>query len=122
MDSKAPDPLEAELEPVLTGLGMALVELTVSKHKGGAAVRAVVCRLGTDVSLEDCAKAHRAIMPRIELALGQDVAVEVSSPGIDRKLKHAGEFRHFTGRAVACYRTDISDWTTGILEEAGETG
>ncbi|MDR2444922.1 MAG: ribosome assembly cofactor RimP [Spirochaetaceae bacterium] len=74
------------------------------------------------VSIDDCALVHRAILPRLELAFpGQDIYIEVSSPGIERRIKDGAEFVHYIGRPVSCYRTDISDWTSGILIGADDT-
>jgi ribosome maturation factor RimP len=88
-------------------------------------VRITVFKPGRDgiVGVDDCAKVHRAVMPRLELAFpGADVYLEVLSPGIDRLIKDAGEFFYYTGRGVRCYRTDISDWTGGILVSADDKG
>ncbi|MDR2490715.1 MAG: ribosome assembly cofactor RimP [Spirochaetaceae bacterium] len=122
-NTKEPDPLYGSIEPVVRGLGMALVELTVSRHRGSVTIRVIVTRTGAEAAtgLTDCAGASRAIVPVIELALNNgDFFLEVSSPGIDRIIKHAGEFRWFTGRILSCYRTDISAWTSGVLESAGD--
>ncbi|GHV81466.1 ribosome maturation factor RimP [Spirochaetia bacterium] len=101
---------------------MALVEFTVSRHKGSTQVRAVVYKGGA-VGVGDCSKAHHAILPRLELAFpGEDLYVEVSSPGIDRLIKDGAEFAHYVGRGIRCYRTDISDWTGGILLAADTEG
>jgi len=89
---------------------------------GGAQVRAVVYR-DEVTGIEDCSRVHRTIMPRLELAFpGQDVYLEVSSPGINRLIKDGNEFIYFIGRGVMCYRTDISDWTAGILLSADDKG
>jgi len=108
------------METVLKGLGFSLIELSVSRHRGSVQIRAVIYNkkgIGTD----DCSKVHRAVMPRLELAFeGQDVYLEVSSPGIDRLLKDADEFACFLGRGVRCYRTDITEWTKGLLESVNE--
>jgi ribosome maturation factor RimP len=110
------------LETVVKGLGFCLVELTVSRHRGSVQIRAVIYS-GNSIGTDDCSKVHRAVMPRLELAFeGQDIYLEVSSPGIDRLIKNGAEFANYTGRGVRCYRTDISDWTAGILESAGEEG
>ncbi|MDR0409045.1 MAG: ribosome assembly cofactor RimP [Spirochaetaceae bacterium] len=116
-----PDQLFDSIELVIKGLGMSLVELSVSRQKGEVQTRAIVYKDGA-VSIDDCARVHRAILPRLELAFPkQDLRVEVSSPGIERKIKDGAEFTHYVGRPVACYRTDISDWTSGILMNAGDT-
>ena len=116
------DSLRRMLEEVLDGQQFKLIELTVSRHKGSVQVRAVIYN-GKSISIDDCSKVHRAILPRLELAFPQqDIYLEVSSPGIDRLIKDKDEFAHYTGRTVRCYRTDISDWTAGILLSAGEEG
>jgi len=110
------------LDAVLNGLGLRLVELTVSRHRASVQIRAVIYN-GSSVGTDDCSKAHRAITPRLELAFpGQDIYLEVSSPGINRRIKDGAEFACYINRGVRCYRTDISDWTAGILEAAGEKG
>jgi ribosome maturation factor RimP len=115
---RAADPVVDSIEPVIRGLGLSLVELTVSRHKGSTQVRLTVTRDGI-VGMEDCSRVHHAILPRLELALpGEDLYVEVSSPGIDRLIKDASELVHYRGRGIRFYRTDISDWTGGILLEA----
>jgi len=110
------------LEAVLNGLGLRLIELTVSRHRGSVRLRAVIYN-GYSIGTDDCAKAHRALMPKLDLAFpGQDIYLEVSSPGINRLIKDGAEFACYINRGVRCYRTDISDWTAGILESAGEKG
>jgi len=127
MESRKPDDvLFYSMEEVIRGMGMSLVELNVyhGKGRGGQApsvqVRAVVYKDGV-TGVEDCSRAHRAVLPRLELAFpGQDVYLEVSSPGIDRIIKDGSEFVHYIGRGVKCYCTDISDWIGGTLAAADE--
>ena len=114
------------LVPVIRGMGMNLIELSFFRGKGRSGkpgsvqIKAVVCREGT-MGLEDCSRVHRGILPRLELSFPeQDIYLEVSSPGIDRNIKDASEFAFYTGKAIKCFRTDISDWTAGILKTADE--
>lgn len=108
--------LRQSLEAVLEGLGFSLIELTVSRHRGSARVKAVIYN-GASIGTDDCSRAHRAILPRLELEFkDSDVYLEVSSPGIDRLIKDRFEFERYVGRTVRCYRTDITEWTTGVLE------
>jgi ribosome maturation factor RimP len=101
---------------------MSLVELNLFHRHGGVQIRAVVYRAG-NTGVEDCSRVHHALLPRLELAFpGKDIAVEVSSPGIDRLIKDGSEFVYYLGRGVKCYRTDISGWTRGILRSADEKG
>jgi ribosome maturation factor RimP len=105
---------------------MALVEATVSRHKGSTQIRVIFYKTGASkasghgaIGVNDCSRVHHAILPRLELAFpGEDLYLEVSSPGIDRLIKDGAEFVHYLGRGVRCYRTDISVWTAGILTAA----
>ena len=120
-DSKECDRfLHQSLDEVVRGMGMFLIKLTVfqgnaSRNSRNVSVKAVVYRDGI-TGIEDCSRVHRAILPRLELAFpGQDISLEVSSPGIDRIIKDGKELAFYIGRGVRFYRTDISDWTEGIL-------
>lgn len=115
------DPLFDLIKPVVQGLGMALVDVSVSRHKGSVQVRTVIYKAGT-VGVDDCSQVHRALLPRLELAFpGQDLAVEVSSPGIERVIKDGSELVYYIGRGIKCFRRDISDWSAGLLKAADET-
>jgi ribosome maturation factor RimP len=101
---------------------MSLVELTQSRHKNSVQIRVVVYKPGV-IGVSDCSRAHHALLPRLELAFpGLDIYAEVSSPGIDRVIRDGSELAHYIGRGIRCYRTDISDWTGGILQSADEKG
>ena len=125
------DPDEAlyeSLEPVIRGMGMSLLDLSVYRGKGRGGnpgtvqIKAVVYREGI-TGVEDCSRVHRGILPRLELTFPEkDIYLEVSSPGIDRIIKDGSEFAHYIGKGVKCYRTDISDWTAGVLCTADEKG
>jgi ribosome maturation factor RimP len=122
------EPVFDSLETVVRGLGMTLIEATVSEHRGSVQIRAAVDKGGPEgsvspVGTDDCSRVHRAILPRLELAFpGRDLYVEVSSPGTNRLIKDGAEFRFYLGRGIRCYRTDISDWTGGILLAADSGG
>ena len=127
-----------ELEPVISGLGFSIVELALyrSGRKSGktstgksAQIRVVITRkpavltregakpagIGTD----ELSKIHRAILPRLEIALeGADLYLEVSSPGTDRVIKEGAEFRHYEGKAIKCWRKD--NWERGVLRSSDE--
>ena len=141
---REPDPVFEALEPVIRGLGMSLVELVISRRRVGgvksgpskrrlsggkpkqsppwAQIRVVVYKAGP-VGLDDCAKVHEAILPRLALAFpGEGLEVEVSSPGIDRLIKDGSEFFHYIGRGIRCYRIDTLEWIGGVLQSAAPEG
>ena len=135
--------LRESLEKVVNGLGLVLLDLNVFRRKGSVQVRLTVYRGMEPVSINDCSRVHKAVMPRLELAFtgeepyyadrkgggngssrpaAPDLYLEVSSPGIDRLIKEGREFVHFTGQYFKCYRTDISDWTMGFLVSSDQEG
>ncbi|MDR0720349.1 MAG: ribosome assembly cofactor RimP [Treponema sp.] len=114
--------VQKSLEPIVSGLGLTLIEFSAFKKRGAVQIKAVVYKNGT-VGVDDCTKVYRAILPRLEMAFsGTELNIEVSSPGIERLIKDGNEFGCFTGRGLRCYRTDISDWTGGILLSSDEHG
>jgi len=62
------------------------------------------------VTIEDCVTITNAIMPRLESNKGipNTVRLQVSSPGIGRKLKHIKELQVFVGRGVIINTIDQS--------------
>ena len=128
------------LEPLVRGMGMDLIELTVSRIKPSekgkknhraagdtkaasrAQIRLVVYKRGI-IGINDCSRIHHAILPRLELALpNTELFVEVSSPGISRLIKDGSEFAYYIGSGVRCYRIEASDWVRGILTSATAEG
>ena len=120
--------LKKQMAALVQGLGMALIELDVFRAKARkgmlptAHIRAIVYKpgpLGTD----DCALAHRAMMPLLEQEFpGNELSVEVSTPGINRVVKDGAELAHYQGRGVRLWKTDLSDWLAGLLVSADEQG
>jgi len=126
--------LIGELEPIVSGLGFALIETSLyrsGKGNGKAQVRLVVgksCSSAVEkqgspgtpgssgIGTDELSQVHRAIVPRLELALeGRDLYLEVSSPGTDRLIKEGAEFRHYTGKNVKCWRVGADRWEHGLL-------
>ncbi len=82
-------------------LGFDLIEF----RRGGTARRPVLDvridrRDGAKVSIDDCAHVSRAIEPRLDASglVGETYVLEVSSPGVERPLRHAADWRRFAGR------------------------
>jgi len=124
--------LRESLETVVRGLGLALIELHVFQTKArkgsppnapmAVQIRAVVYKPGS-LGTDDCSRVHRAILPRLEQTFPEsEFSVEVSTPGINRVVKDGVELAHYRGRGVRLWRTDISDWSAGLLETADEYG
>ena len=93
--------LEALVEPVVTRMGYALVDVRCLGPSARPRVRITIDSPG-GITLDDCERVSR----RVEAALdadglvGDDYVLEVESPGLGRVLEREREFRHFAGRAV----------------------
>ncbi len=108
--------LEREIEELLKAINLDLLEFSVARRRGAVHVKAVIYS-PTGTGTDECAKAHRLMLPRVQMALGdQDPYIEVYSPGIDRVLRGEREWRAFTGRHVKYLLAGESEWRTGRLQ------
>ncbi|MDR1868281.1 MAG: ribosome assembly cofactor RimP [Treponema sp.] len=115
------DPMFDVLAVAVRNAGFNLIELKISRTKPQVQVQIMIHCAGV-VSINDCARVHRILIPQLELAFpGQDFSLEVSSPGIHRSIKDASEFRYYCGQGVRCYCSDTAEWIRGIIEGASET-
>ncbi len=92
-------------------LGLELFEL----RSGGTKNRPVLDvridrRDGEKVTVEDCARASRAIEARLDEAsyAGTRYVLEVSSPGVERPLRNAADWRRFVGRDAVVTNDSVS--------------
>ena len=104
------------VEPVLSGMGFALVDISVGRLKGSTRVNVVLYRK-EGVGVDDCAEVSRLLFPRLQTVPGlEDVSLEVSSPGIERTLRSPAEYAIFRGRGVRILAGDAAEWIGGIIE------
>ena len=114
-----------ECAALTSELGYVLVELReVPQHK---AVHVLVVISAKDASsqigVNDCAKIHRALLPRLEVLLETDnIYMEVTSPGMERNIKNAAEFALFLGREVRVWDKTVTDWVGGKIVSSDSEG
>ena len=105
--------IENGLENQVADLGFELVDLDWA----GSSVRPVL-RLRVDkydsvpgrgLTVEDCARISRELEPWLDSheSLSERYVLEVSSPGVDRPLKQAGDFNRFRGEQVVLQGHEI---------------
>jgi ribosome maturation factor RimP len=101
--------LQDVVEQTVTGLGYELVE--VERSSGGLLRVTIDLPWQKDaastpdgaprfVTVEDCEKVTRQLQYVLEVEAVDYRRLEVSSPGIDRPLKGAGDFERFVGEVV----------------------
>ena len=94
--------LEALIEQTVNGLGYELADLEISNR--GKMLRIFIEnsleKASVGITLEDCTRVTRQLQ-RVLPVEGIDFdRLEVSSPGLDRKLKKAADFRRFAGHQI----------------------
>ena len=119
----------ALLEPVVSGAGFDLEDLTVSAAGKRSVVRVLVDKDG-GVTLDDVADVSRLVSEALDAAdeqdptlLGTSYVLEVSSPGVDRPLVEPRHWRRNVGRLVAASLRDGStaDGRITAVDDAGVT-
>jgi len=127
MNGALEDLVASEIKP----LSLELFELKLGGSKGRPVLDVRVEREdGEKVTVDDCAAASRAIEAKLDAEDfgGRRYVLEVSSPGIERPLRNARDWRRFVGSTVvvtsnvpgdpAGRRTDEVE-IAGVEDDAG---
>ncbi len=95
------DELAKLLEPTVERLGYELVDLEVRLGGKGGLVRVFIDK-PDGIDLEDCEKVSRAVSAILDVEdpVPGNYNLEVSSPGLDRKLTKVEHFQRFEGQTV----------------------
>ena len=90
------------LQPVLRSEGLMLVELVWRREAGGQVLRLYVDRPDGGVTLDECMVVSRQISDLLDVEdfIPARYNLEVSSPGLDRRLKTPKEYEMFAGRTA----------------------
>jgi ribosome maturation factor RimP len=91
---------------VAAGYGLEIFDVQFRREAPGMVLRVQIDRPGPaataedSVSVEDCAKVSRDLSAILDVEDAVPIAytLEVSSPGLDRPLRRADDYRRFTGR------------------------
>lgn len=122
--------MQHTVEPIVAqevgALGLELFSLTVrgSRQRPVLDVR-IDHPDGRKVTVGDCATASKAIERALDAAkvAGEAYVLEVSSPGMERPLRHAADWRRFVGRLASVNSPALGGRTEGeIIAVEGEPG
>jgi ribosome maturation factor RimP len=91
---------------VAAGYGLEIFDVQFRREAPGMVLRVQIDRPGPAataedcVSVEDCARVSRDLSAILDVEDVVPIAytLEVSSPGLDRPLRHADDYRRFAGR------------------------
>ena len=109
--------VEILVVPILERAGVELVELNIGHYKDEVRIAVMADLSAGGITIAQCAQCNRAIVEAIDADgfLGQGYSLEFSSPGLDRPLTTAKDFRRNLGRAVRI-------WLAEALEGKKEHG
>ncbi|HPU70235.1 MAG TPA: ribosome maturation factor [Coprothermobacter proteolyticus] len=93
--------LEEQISKIVVSKGFYFIDLEERVEKGAHIISVVVHR-EPSVTIGDCEKLTRAILPLLENLpwYGDNEHLEVTSPGLDRTLKREWEYEIFKGRII----------------------
>ena len=113
--------------------GLEIFDVQFRREAGGMVLRVQIDRPGPaataedSVSVGDCAHVSRDLsaMLDVEDIVATAYVLEVSSPGLDRPLRHADDYRRFSGRRAKLVMREAIDGQTffkgrlgGVEDEA----
>lgn len=105
---------------VAQGHGLELFDVQFRRESVGWVLRVVVDRLDKLVGIEDCQRVSHDLSTLLDVeddlgaALEHAYTLEVSSPGLDRPLRHEADYRRFTGRLAKIVTTEAVEGQTSF--------
>jgi len=111
---------------VAATLGLEICDVQFRREGGAMVLRILIDRPGAaataeeSVGVDDCARVSRDVSAILDVEdlVPTAYTLEVSSPGLDRPLRHADDYRRFTGRRaklVMRVAVDGQKYFKGIL-------
>lgn len=112
--------LEQDIKIAIDGTGVELYDIVTLKGNENTILRIYLTQQG-GINLEKCAEISRLISPILDLhdPFGGEYLLEVSSPGIERKLKKPSHFKASIGEKVRI-KDFNKDIITGVLISAND--
>ena len=124
------DRIRAIAERVAGSYGLEIFDVQFRRESNGWMLRifldvlddgAAPASPDASVTVDDCAKVSRDVSAilDVEETIGHHYILEVSSPGLDRPLRGAGDYRRFVGRLakiVVCEAVDNQKHFAGRLQ------
>lgn len=115
------DAMFQEISSVLNPIGLLVVDIRRSDHHDTVHVVTTITTSDHTAGIDECAKAHKILFPRLSLLIGdRNLDLEVSTPGIQRNFRDIYEFSLFAGKRCRVYDTAIAAWVEGIIASAGD--
>ncbi len=96
------DELARMIEPTIVGLGYELADLEVKLNERDGIVRIFIDKIPDGVGMEDCEAVSRQVSALLDVEdpIPGNYTLEVSSPGLDRRLTKLEHFERFLNEVV----------------------
>jgi ribosome maturation factor RimP len=117
--------IRAAAERVAQSHGLEIFDVQLRRESIGTVLRVVIDRpdrgvperLEDAVGIEECQRVSQDLSALLDVeeedlgepALGQHYTLEVSSPGLDRPLRHEADYRRFVGRLAKIVTMEAID-------------
>lgn len=113
--------ISALAEPIIDDLGYELVDLQFKREQYGQVLRIVIFK-DTGIGIDDCARVSREVghLLEIEETIDEPYQLEVTSPGLDWRLRNARDFVRFRGKLVRIVLLDQSEALQGVIGEVDD--
>ena len=95
--------LEVKMEEHLKDLGLELADIEYVPEGGYNYLRIYVEKPDGNTSLDDCVELSTRIDGIADELINEKFYLEVSTPGLERRLKKPKDFTRFTGKKVKIY-------------------
>lgn len=108
------------IEKIIQSLGASLYDIEVVSEFDETIFRVMITKQG-GVNLDDCAEVSRELSPFLDVnpPIENEYRLEVSSPGIERKLINPKHFIQSIGEKVKLKITEVGQ-VIGLLKDANE--
>ena len=99
------------LAPVIADLGLECVGVEYSPSHGNSLVRVYIEAADRPVTVDDCEVVSRQVSASLDVhdPIEGRYTLEVSSPGLDRPLRGAEDYRRFAGRLAKIVVSEAVD-------------
>lgn len=115
--------LETQIETLVASCGAKLYDIDLAKEGGRTLYQVFITRQDGGVDVALCAQVSRLVSPLLDVQppVSGDYTLEVSSPGIERKLNKPAHFQGAVGESI---KATLKDKTRlkGLIVSADETG
>lgn len=95
------DKVFADVEPLVESLGVVLLDVELTTENRLTVLRAIIYK-PDGITLDDCAGVQQLLSDRLDETdpVNGSYTLEVSSPGLERRLRRDKEFKIFAGLPV----------------------